>query len=175
MRTTLSTKIIDQSIHEKGIRYKFGKFNHENDVLHDAHKVVYTINLKIIRRYWAFWAVKANSAMLALEVIQLKIVKLGWFLMWFRNIRHYVKSQNNNLRFKILIKLNNIVSSFIMSAGPASISYYFSLNPRTKLLNSTDVRDSRRYHYSGSFTILKKNLNFWQTLSLGILTYWFSR
>jgi hypothetical protein len=30
----------------------FGKFNPENDVIHDAHKVICNINLKKIRRYW---------------------------------------------------------------------------------------------------------------------------
>ena len=30
---------------------KFGKFNREKDVIHDAHKVISKINLKKFRRY----------------------------------------------------------------------------------------------------------------------------
>jgi hypothetical protein len=51
---------------------KFGKSNLENDVIYDALKVICNRNLKKIRRY------------LALEVFELKIVKLRRIFRRFR-------------------------------------------------------------------------------------------
>jgi hypothetical protein len=45
---------------------EFGKFNLENDVIRDVHRVICKKNLENIRRYWAF------SAILELELFQLK-------------------------------------------------------------------------------------------------------
>jgi hypothetical protein len=47
---------------------EFGKLNHENDVIHDARKVFCNINPQKFRRNWAFSAILAHSAILALEV-----------------------------------------------------------------------------------------------------------
>ena len=65
---------------------KFGKLNLENDVIHDAFKVIRNINLTKIRLYWAFSAILAHLAILALEVFELKIVK---FRRFFQQIRRY--------------------------------------------------------------------------------------
>jgi hypothetical protein len=65
---------------------EFGKFNLKNDVILDAQKMICNRNLKRIRRYWAFLAILAHSAILALEVFELKIVKYRRF---FRQIRGY--------------------------------------------------------------------------------------
>ena len=55
---------------------KFGKFNLKNDVIHDALKVICDRNLKKIRRYWAFSAISANSAILVrpLHTIHVKSI-----------------------------------------------------------------------------------------------------
>ena len=49
---------------------KIGKFNLENDVIHDALKLICNRNLKKMRWYWAF------SEILALEVFDLKVFDL---------------------------------------------------------------------------------------------------
>ena len=59
----------------KVIKSKFGKYNLENDAIHDAHKIICHRNLKKIRRYWGLLVI------FALEVFQLKIVKLRRFFM----------------------------------------------------------------------------------------------
>jgi hypothetical protein len=38
-----------------------GKLNHENDVIHDANKVICDMNHKKNRRYWEFSVILANS------------------------------------------------------------------------------------------------------------------
>jgi hypothetical protein len=39
--------------HIKIEKTRFGKVNPENDVIHDAKEVIWDINLKKSRRYWA--------------------------------------------------------------------------------------------------------------------------
>ena len=84
---------------------KFVKFNLENDAIHDAHKVICSRNLKKFRRYWAFSVILALSAIFALEVFELKLVKLRRFfrryraspckLFIFRKIRENFEIKNN--------------------------------------------------------------------------------
>ena len=76
---------------------KFWKFNLENDVIRDAHKVICNRNLRKIRRYWAFAAISAHSAILALELFELKIV--GFFVDFgkFGDISPPLHNENLNV------------------------------------------------------------------------------
>jgi hypothetical protein len=71
------------NIPQNAIKVKFKeeleRFNYKNDVIFDANEVICNKNLKIVRRYWAFLAILAHSAMVALEVWKLKIGKLRKF------------------------------------------------------------------------------------------------
>jgi hypothetical protein len=80
-------------------KINFGKFNLENEVIHDAHKVICNRNLRKIRRSWAF---SAQSAILALKVFELKIVKLRRFFRRFRHIRRYRPPFSIHVSFMIL-------------------------------------------------------------------------
>jgi hypothetical protein len=61
------------------IKSKFGKLTLENDLIHGAHKIICNKNLKEIRQNWAFSAILTHSEILALDVFELKIVKLRRF------------------------------------------------------------------------------------------------
>ena len=65
---------IENSTKRNQIKVIKRKYNLKNNVSYDGHKIICDKNLKKNRRYWAFSAILAHSAILAVEVLKLKNV-----------------------------------------------------------------------------------------------------